>query len=134
MSPENRETLNESRFQEHLQIYRRLRSDSDRLADARQMMIGHTFSSAQIKVLCTHLGDDNARLDLATEAYPHVVDPENFHDVYDAFTTLSKVMRLLISRPETAQRGWLTISAPGRTDGIVFWLEPSREFAGARRA
>jgi len=94
VTAEAREALSESRFKERLESLREQRTDADRLHHARRMMEGHLLSSAQVKAMCACLGDDNARLELASEAYPWVVDPEHFYDVYDAFTTFSRVMRL----------------------------------------
>lgn len=52
------------------------------------------FSSLQVKAICARLPSDGDRLEFASAAFPRVVDPENFYDVYDAFNTFSKVMRL----------------------------------------
>ncbi len=67
---------------------------SGKLSRARDMIRAHRFSSLQVKAIAARLSDDNARLEFATAAYPRTVDPENFYEVYDAFTTFSKVMRL----------------------------------------
>lgn len=69
-------------------------SDAAKLQQARQLFIPHHLSSLQVKSIAMTFGDDSARMDFALAAYPRVVDPENFYEVYDAFRTFSKVMRL----------------------------------------
>ncbi len=66
----------------------------EKLRRARDIIHAHRLSSLQAKAIAVRLGDDEARLEFATAAYPRVVDPENFYEVYDAFSTFSKVMRL----------------------------------------
>jgi hypothetical protein len=53
-----------------------------------------TLSSQQVKRLAKEIEDEDERIEFAAAAFPHVVDPENFYDVYDAFETFSKVFRL----------------------------------------
>lgn len=52
------------------------------------------LSSAQVKLLARSIADEDARLEFAVAAYPRTVDPENFYEVYDAFTKFSKAFRL----------------------------------------
>jgi hypothetical protein len=87
-------TLNENRFQDNIRSLTDERTDSDRLHRAKEIASTHLLSSLQVKALAARLSDDAARLDFALVAYPQTVDPENFYEVYDAFTTFSKVMRL----------------------------------------
>lgn len=70
------------------------RSEADRLRRAKTLAVERHFSSMQVKTLAARLADDSARLEFALAAYPRTVDPENFYEVYDAFTSFSKVMRL----------------------------------------
>jgi hypothetical protein len=87
-------TLNESRFQDQVRSIANERKDVDRLRRAKEFASTYLLSSLQVKAIASRLGDDAARLEFATAAYPQTVDPENFYEVYDAFTTFSKVLRL----------------------------------------
>jgi hypothetical protein len=88
------EALSTAQFQERLRGLSAESGQAERLSRAVDLATHHSLSSAQVKALAAGLGDDAARLEFAIAAYPHTVDPENFYDVYDAFTSLSKVMRL----------------------------------------
>jgi hypothetical protein len=71
------------------------RDDNDPVQRAKDLVATQSsFSSQQVKRMAQRLPDDTARLEFATAAYPKTVDPENFYEVYDAFQTFSKVMRL----------------------------------------
>jgi hypothetical protein len=61
---------------------------------ARELISFHRMSSQQVKTIAMLLVNDDARLEFASAAYAITVDPENFYEVYDAFTTFSRVMRL----------------------------------------
>jgi len=52
------------------------------------------LSSAQVKTLARGIAEEDARIEFALAAYPRTVDPENFYEVYDAFTKFSKAFRL----------------------------------------
>ena len=67
---------------------------SEKILRAREMTRVHWLSSLQVKAIASRLPDDAARLDFAVAAYPRTLDPENFYEVYDAFTSFSKVFRL----------------------------------------
>lgn len=87
-------SLEEEQFQEK---YRRLkdeRDDGEKHRQAGELLRQHRFSSLQVKAIAQSMRDENARLEFAVMAYPRTIDPENFYEVYDAFTTFSKVMRL----------------------------------------
>ena len=86
--------LPEKQFQETLRSLKAERSAAGKLRHAKTVFPGHWLSSRQVKAIAARLADDDARLEFALAAYPRTVDPENFYDVYDAFTTFSKVMRL----------------------------------------
>ena len=86
--------INENRFQENIRYLSAERDAAERLRRAKDFAGTHLLSSLQVKAIAVRLGDDHARLEFATAAYPRTVDPENFYEVYDAFTTFSKVMRL----------------------------------------
>jgi len=68
--------------------------NAGKLKRAQDIIHTHRLSSLQVKAIAARLSDDTARLELATAAYPRIVDPENFYEVYDAFISFSKVMRL----------------------------------------
>lgn len=82
-------------------------SGSERLRRAKESVSRNWYSSAQIKIMAARLPDDDARLDFATFAFSRTIDPENFYEVYDAFSSFSKVFRLhdRIQRPPAAPFG-----------------------------
>ncbi|HTI99476.1 MAG TPA: DUF4476 domain-containing protein [Dongiaceae bacterium] len=86
--------LRDREFQEQLHHLRAERDAGPRLQLARQLASENHFTSQQVKAIALTLGDDAARVDFAAAAYSVTVDPENFYDVYDAFTKFSQVMRL----------------------------------------
>jgi hypothetical protein len=86
--------LGDQRFQEQVKGIKAEPGAAERLRRAKDLCSRHPLSSLQVKAIALTLPDDGLRLEFATAAYPHTVDPENFYEVYDAFTAFSKVMRL----------------------------------------
>ncbi len=91
---DNTSLMSEPLMRQGLDRLRVEQGDAAKLQQARQLFIPHHLSSLQVKTIAMTFGDDGARLDFALAAYPRVVDPENFYEVYDAFHTFSKMMRL----------------------------------------
>jgi hypothetical protein len=88
------QNLTEGAFKDQM---RRLEQEEDagrRSRQANEFVGRHALSSLQVKAIASKLPNDDVRLEFAWTAYRRVVDPENFYEVYDAFTTFSKVMRL----------------------------------------
>ncbi len=81
-------------FEQKLRELTAEREGGGKLRRARDMIRLHRYSSLQVKAIAMRLGDDDSRLEFGMAAYPRTVDPENFYEVYDAFTAFSKVMRL----------------------------------------
>ena len=93
-SPERGLSLGQRQFEEKLRSAERPRDDA---AQARQMHLllqEGRFSSLQVKAMAKMFAQEDARYDFVLAAYPRTVDPENFYEVYDAFTSLAKVLRL----------------------------------------
>lgn len=88
------------------------RDDSQKLRHAKDLAGRHRLSSQQVKQIASKLPDDTAKLEFATAAFPRVVDPENFYEVYDAFTSFSKVMRLHDRIQEFKQRPLPPVQLP----------------------
>jgi len=86
--------LGEQAFRDSLQQLQREPRGRERLRLARSTLSAYWLSSQQVKAIAARLEDDDARLEFARMAYPRTVDPENFYEVYDAFTHFSRVMRL----------------------------------------
>ncbi len=86
--------LEETPFQDRLKALQEERDESAKLRRAHDLARVHHLSSLQVKAIAERLKDDSARLEFAVAAYPRTIDPENFYEVYDAFTAFSKVMRL----------------------------------------
>jgi len=90
----DRSVIADQQFRDQIQNLKRSRAGGERTRRAHQILSGHMLSSQQVKAIASDLPDDHARFEFALAAYPYTVDPENFYDVYDAFKTFSKVMRL----------------------------------------
>lgn len=86
--------LEDETFQDQMRSLSTERNEKERFHRAQSMIMRHRLSSLQVKAICSRLSDDAARLEFALAAYPRTVDPENFYEVYDAFTSFSKVLRL----------------------------------------
>lgn len=86
--------LSETQLNKEVEQIKAEDGDAARLNKTRQLAKGHRFSSMQVKTIAMQFADDDARLEFALSAFPQVVDPENFYEVYDAFSRFSKVMRL----------------------------------------
>jgi hypothetical protein len=86
--------LSENSLHERLRNLAAQPDPGERLRRAKEVLRMHWLSSQQVKTIAARLNDDAQRLEFATAAYPRTVDPENFYDVYDAFSSFSKVMRL----------------------------------------
>jgi len=99
--------LQERAFQERILSLKADRPAADKMLQAKMLASRHRLSSLQVKAIAASLNDDAARLEFASHAYPATVDPENFYEVYDAFTSFSKVMRL-----HDRVRDWRQQTAP----------------------
>jgi hypothetical protein len=84
----------EAQMKEQLRALKNESGEPERLKAAKLFASRHRLSSLQVKAIAETLGGEQARLDFALDAYIHTVDPENYYEVYDAFRTFSKVMRL----------------------------------------
>lgn len=86
--------LTEPELRQRLDEFRAAPDDGARVKRAGEWLAARRFSSLQVKALAQAIADEDARLEFALSAFPRVVDPENFYEVYDAFQTFSKVFRL----------------------------------------
>jgi hypothetical protein len=91
---QDRAVLEEPDLGEKLRAMDSTAPASEKILSAREIARAHWLSSLQVKAVASRLPDDAARLDFAVAAYPRTLDPENFYEVYDAFTSYSKVFRL----------------------------------------
>jgi hypothetical protein len=117
----------ERQFQETLGAIRNRGNDPDRLREARTMLVRGWYSSQQVKTMARAIANEDLRIEFALAAYPRTVDPENFYEVYDAFTTFSKVFRL----HDRVQR---LKSAPGGPVAVVVAPVSKEEFQNILRA
>ncbi len=85
--------LGERRFEEGVRRVMEVEGP-ERFRRAMELSAAHMLSSMQVKEIASRLNDDGARLEFASAAFARTADPENFYEVYDAFSTFSKVMRL----------------------------------------
>ncbi len=86
--------LPEAQFQEQLRSLERLSNAFEQARQADRWVRDRWLSSQQVKAIAKTMVQEDARFDFAVAAYPRTVDPENFYEVYDAFTSYSKVFRL----------------------------------------
>jgi hypothetical protein len=84
----------DSEFERGVQEWKAAPNAVERLKRAESRFFPRRLSSQQVKRMAREITDEDERIEFAARAYPHVVDPENFYDVYDAFQTFSKVFRL----------------------------------------
>jgi hypothetical protein len=88
------QTLSAEALSQRLETFTEEQPDAEKLRRAQDWVRGSLFSSLQVKAIAERFRDENARLQFAIAAYPRTVDPENYYEVYDAFYSFSKVMRL----------------------------------------
>lgn len=81
-------------FDAALRSLRAADGDTARVEAARAVLRHQAVSSLQVKAMAGTIANEDLRLEFAVAAYPVVVDPENFYEVYDAFQSFSKVFRL----------------------------------------
>lgn len=93
-SAEETSLMPEQQFQDQLRELDRQPTGADKLRHSLGLAPRRWFSSLQVKSICARLPGDAERLEFATAAFPRVVDPENFYEVYDTFSSFSKVLRL----------------------------------------
>jgi hypothetical protein len=85
---------NDSEFERGLVEWKAAPDRAERMRRAERGFFKRNLSSQQVKRLAKEIEDEDERIEFVAAAFPHVVDPENFYDVYDAFQTFSKVFRL----------------------------------------
>ena len=86
--------LGERQFGEKLRMAERPRDGAEQARQVHLLLQEGRFSSAQVKAMAKTFAQEDARYDFVVAAYSRTVDPENFYEVYDAFTSFSKVLRL----------------------------------------
>jgi hypothetical protein len=86
--------LNDTQLQEEFRELGADRDDREKLRRGKDVLRRYYLSSQQVKTIALKFADESARYDFALAAFPRVVDPENFYEVYDAFKSFSKVLRL----------------------------------------
>lgn len=94
LSAETTPVLNQAQFEQQMQSVLAEDEEPGKVRKAKELAERHWLSSLQVKAIAARLRDDDARLEFATAAYRRTIDPENFYEVYDAFTRFSKVLRL----------------------------------------
>ena len=87
-------TLPENQFQERLRSLEQLHHGAEQARQAEALLRERWLSSQQVKAVAKTIAHEDMRLNFVLNAYPRTVDPENFYEVYDAFTSYSKVFRL----------------------------------------
>lgn len=87
-------TFNEHRFREELRALERRQNPADRVREADLLLKEHWLSSQQVKAIARTIHPEDARHNFVLAAFPRTVDPEDFYEVYDTFTSFSRVFRL----------------------------------------
>jgi hypothetical protein len=119
--PTERAVLSPPQFQERLgAIEAASTPDAQRRQAETLLQDRYWLSSEQVKAAALHIQDEEARLAFVLVAHRRTLDPENFYEVYDAFTRFSTVFRLhdRIRRPFPPVAQPAPEVAPGR-DGII---------------
>src|SRR5512141_1079776 len=78
--------LNQAQFEQQMKGMLAEDQAAGPVNKAKELARRYWLSSLQVKAIAARLPDDDARLDFATTAYRRTIDPENFYEVYDAFT------------------------------------------------
>lgn len=86
--------LGDRQFGERLRALERSGDGAEQARRAMLLLREGRYSSLQIKAMAKLFVQEDARYDFVIAAYPRTVDPENFYEVYDTFTSFSKVLRL----------------------------------------
>jgi hypothetical protein len=86
--------FSERQFREKLRSVERSQDAAEHARLVTSLLREGRFSSLQVKAMAKILSQEEARYDFALAAYPRTIDPDNFYEVYDAFTSFSKVLRL----------------------------------------
>ena len=81
-------------FKQHLNQLALQTNDQQKLQLAKSILPGSCMLSSQIKDIAMVFGGDYYRFEFCKQAWKHVYDPNNFYDVYDAFTHFSNALRL----------------------------------------
>lgn len=94
-SGQDRPLLLEDEVEDRLRAVQRSSDPAEQLRRALSAITTNRWlSSAQVKTLARGIVDEERRMEFALAAFPRTVDPENFYEVYDAFTRYSRVFRL----------------------------------------
>lgn len=117
-APERSPILSERLFQDKLRLAVRPGDAAEQARLVNRLLLEGRFSSLQIKAMARLLVQEDARYDFALAAFPRTVDPENFYEVYDAFTSFSKVLRLHDQK---------AFSFPSSKDTLARYLESRQE-------
>lgn len=87
--------MNDIEFRQRLiELQSQPGGDEAKLRFYRQIIVGKSLTSQQVKQFASALVSDVVRYQLALEAYNITSDKQNFYDVYDAFATISAAFRL----------------------------------------
>lgn len=72
------------------------------------------LSSAQVKTMAQLFSEDQSRISFCKAAHARTSDPDNFYDVYDAFTNISNAFRLydLVKTPAKVEPPVVTPTNP----------------------
>jgi hypothetical protein len=122
--------LPELQFQEQLRSLERVGNAVEQARQAGRWMRERWLSCQQVKAIAKTIAHEDARFDFAVAAYPRTVDPENFYEVYDAFTSYSKVFRL----HDQIQRMRAPSPLPGQQPPVVQQPITDEAFADMLRA
>ena len=79
-------------------------AEASKLSAAKDGLTQRSLRADELKRLLGTISSETCRVELATFAYPHVSDPENFSRVYDAFETESGPQAVQAAVNSTAQR------------------------------
>jgi hypothetical protein len=115
---DSRSRVTDSQLNEQIRHLKSQSADSEKLRRAQDWMPSRYLSSLQVKAMAAAFADEGARLEFAQAAFSRTVDPENFYEVYDAFSSFSKVFRLhdFVKRFQAASHSPLALLPQALTD------------------
>lgn len=98
--------VSDGEFESHFNDVTSVPYEQARFVRARNFLKGHCFTCKQILQIVAQLSDDNDRLIYSKESYFHVIDKENFYDLYNVMYSLASTFRLDHFVQEVKEKNW----------------------------
>ncbi|MBL4704261.1 MAG: DUF4476 domain-containing protein [Flavobacteriales bacterium] len=86
--------MSSSAFQKHFNAMFAESNDQSKFSYSGLFVQHNCFTSQQVLAFATVFSNDTYRLEFCKSAYQKTIDPVNFYDVYDTFSSFSSAFRL----------------------------------------